>query len=62
MPQINGSRQGAWESQVITWHLTNLRDQFGTFSFMQRLSLAVQRGKAASILCHGIERQRYFGS
>ena len=37
-------------------------DQRETFWFMQRLSLAVQRGNAASILCGDRERQRYFGS
>ena len=37
-------------------------DQRETFWFMQRLSLAVQRGNAASILCGEKERQRFFGS
>ena len=37
-------------------------DQRETFWFMQRLSLAVQRGNAASILCGEREWQRYFGS
>ena len=37
-------------------------DQRETFWFMQRLSLAVQRGNAASILCGERERQRFFGS
>ena len=37
-------------------------DQRETFWFMQRLSLAVQRGNAASILYGERERQRYFGS
>ena len=35
-------------------------DQRDTFWFMQRLSMAVQRGNAASILCGERERQRYF--
>ena len=30
--------------------------------FVQRLSLAVQRGNAADILCSEKESQRYFGS
>ena len=30
--------------------------------FMQRLSLAVQHGNAACILCGEREKQRYFGS
>ena len=37
-------------------------DQQETFWFMQRLSLADQRGNAASILCGEREMQRYFGS
>ena len=37
-------------------------EQLDTFWFMQRLSPAVQRGNAASILCGGRERRRYFGS
>ena len=37
-------------------------DQRETFWFMQRLSLTVQRGIAASILCGETERQRYFES
>ena len=37
-------------------------EQRETFWFMQRLSFAVQRGNAVSILYSGRERQRYFGS
>ena len=36
-------------------------DQRQTYWFMQRLSLAVQRGNDASIICGERERQRYFG-
>ena len=36
-------------------------DQSETFWFMQRLSLAVKRGDAASILCGEREKQRIFG-
>ena len=38
------------------------RDQRETFWFMQKLSLTVPRGSAASILCGVGERQRSFGS
>ena len=37
-------------------------DQRETFWFLQRLSLAVQGGNAASIICGEKERQRFFGS
>ena len=37
-------------------------DQRETFWFLQRLSLVVQRGNPASILCGQRERQRYFVS
>ena len=37
-------------------------DQRETIWFMQRLSLAVRRGNAASIFCSEREWQRYFGS
>ena len=37
-------------------------NQHETFWFMQRLSLAVQRGNAASIICAECGNQRYFGS
>ena len=37
-----------------------LGDQRETFWFMQRLSLVLQRGNAASILCGETEKQRFF--
>ena len=37
-------------------------DQRETFWFMKKLSLAVQRDNAASILCGEIEKLCYFGS
>ena len=37
-------------------------DQHETFWFMQRLSLAVQRDNAASIICSERRRHPYFGS
>ena len=37
-------------------------DQRGTFWFMQRLSMAVQRGNTATFICGEREWQRYFES
>ena len=37
-------------------------DQRDTYFFIQRLSLAVQCGNAASIICAKRERQKYFGN
>ena len=55
--------QGTYVVRDIGRRLTEATgDQHVTFWFIQRLSLAVQRGNTASILCGERETQRYFES